>query len=161
MKFHTKTIDIENMSCVGGWTIGNMMAKSKQVADFWYDLFINENILSLTTLEEMKYIDPDVNVIQKYGIAYGFGIMSEAPGRIPKNDTTFFHFGNMYGYTAATLFKDVLGGFTMAIAVDVDQSRIMGGFIALFADLQEAVCEYYGVTCPFPMHQGLANILKN
>eukprot|EP00040_Diaphanoeca_grandis_P005570 m.33457 g.33457 ORF g.33457 m.33457 type:complete len:460 (+) comp16824_c0_seq2:144-1523(+) len=93
--------DIDDASCLNGWTCGNLAATSGAVASFFYDLFHNKLVSSGMVSEMLKFQPFTVG----WGInsTYGLGLFQENyfpvvdSGKFPNELTMVGHGGMDYG----------------------------------------------------------------
>lgn len=67
-------LDLYGMSCLNGWTMGNIATTPSEVTSFYHALFAEGAILSQASLAQMKAFLPLTTGFAS-GIGYGFGLM--------------------------------------------------------------------------------------
>merc|ERR1712100_125282 len=113
--------DVWNVSCVGGWTAGNYLGSTADVARFTYELYNTKGSSILTAGSQAKLIDFDVAEGVSAGSRrrkfYGMGTFSldwstgDAEG--------YGHVGDTYGYQSQTTYfpgRD----FVLSVATNVE-----------------------------------------
>lgn len=91
----TEIFDLDDYSCLNGWTCGNVAASAKALASFWRDLFNYRGILGPVALPLMTKFNTLVNP-WCYGCQYGKGIILTSPPPLdPKaNPYSYLLFGH-------------------------------------------------------------------
>ena len=64
--------DINNYSCLNGWTFGNVVASARDVAMLYHDLLGAKVVVNSTTVEMMTHLQ---NYTYDFPCVYGLGLM--------------------------------------------------------------------------------------
>ena len=140
------SVDVAGLSCLSGWTCGNVVAPASVIASFFYDLLGPEpRLVSKASLAEMtKFHD------FKWGwdkwMSYGLGLMKGSYARKtlpPGSDLldTIGHGGSTYGFVANNGYNPALQ-FAWAL-VSNNESLVDGVFNAHFYGPTGAECPVY------------------
>lgn len=106
------TLEVSNVSCVGGWTAGNFVGPIRDVAVFTNALYGLGGVVSNKSLEDMT--DFGDSRFKWYG-AGTFDLSFSVGGDVP----AVGHVGDTYGYQSqSTYFPDL--GFTIAVATNAE-----------------------------------------
>eukprot|EP00811_Abedinium_folium_P032516 NODE_5555_length_1757_cov_7.033129.p1 GENE.NODE_5555_length_1757_cov_7.033129~~NODE_5555_length_1757_cov_7.033129.p1 ORF type:complete len:373 (-),score=91.68 NODE_5555_length_1757_cov_7.033129:229-1347(-) len=111
-------------SCLNGWTMGNVMTTTADMADMYYELF-NGGILNQSSIDDMMHFKPMTTGFA-VGLPYGLGLMDmfngwpTINGTPMKDDTIHWigHGGEDYASAAQVCGYNPQYGYGICIAVN-------------------------------------------
>lgn len=136
--------DVLNVSCAGGWTAGNLVAPTADVARFAYELYSNSGVVSANALAKMIDFGDGRSLFKFYGMGTFSLDWSVGPLR-GGGPIAYGHVGDTYGYQSqVTYFPEY--GFSLAVATNIETKSqaqpadtTCQGFHAVLAALKGAV----------------------
>lgn len=118
-----QTVDVYNISCLAGWTCGNLMSNTADAAYFVRAYLGSERIVSKAMRAEIMKLQP-FEIGWNIGLWYGLGI-AEMKQWTGQQDFSFIgHGGDTYGFNAMTGYS-AHGDFGISIGANTENTMVV------------------------------------